>query len=211
MPLNYTNRICQTFIAWVILTVLAASNVSAAIVMTMRETAGEVVFSYRGTINIDGLTFDPGIGASAQITPNRPFIYFAGQNGVAERYLNSFENSPTFGIGDRSQATMHTGDSFGILETSLLVPLDYNSGDTIAGSMTFASTDFATLGIDTASGPYVWTLNNAASNTITLTAIPEPSGVAILGLIGIGLAIRRRRRIGRYLQELKAGTLGKTS
>ena len=61
--------------------------------------------------------------------------------------------------------------------------------------MQFDSTDIATLGWDL-SVDRLWTINNAAADTVTLTAgaVPEPSTFVLLGMGAIGLIGYRRRK-----------------
>ena len=87
---------------------------------------------------------------------------------------------------------------------TLYVPGDYVSDDPIASESVWTGSDFSTFGV-TSGESYVWTWDSGGSaDSITLNigdspaAVPEPSSLALLGVMGsigfVGRRLRRRRR-----------------
>ena len=172
-----------------------ANSASASIIIRMRETAGNVVFSYRGSLDTTGLLTRPSLDSvESSISPEISVIAFGSSDPV--NVYAGILGPLGIGTGPRLTANVkNQGDPFFISSMVLVgVPFDYVPGEPLSGSMIFESTDFASLGIDAASAPYVWTLANRSADTITLTtAIPEPSTFATCMLF-TGLAAVRRKR-----------------
>ncbi|GAA5496060.1 hypothetical protein Rhal01_02241 [Rubritalea halochordaticola] len=63
----------------------------------------------------------------------------------------------------------------------------YNTGaETTAFHSAGVGTSFETIVLDSSSGGAVW-------DGVSVTAVPEPSGAALIGLAGLGFILRRRR------------------
>ena len=85
-----------------------------------------------------------------------------------------------------------TGDSFGLSFGYVVVPSTYSSNDPIGFVSSTYSGDLDSLGIDT--GTHEWSWGASADQSITLTAVPEPSSFAFLGLVGVVFAGWKKRK-----------------
>ena len=161
-------------IAAVVAATLFVKPAQADITINMQETDNDIVFSYSGSLNIDGLTIASSGNTSASfIAPNDAVVGFGGDN---DQYSSAVSGPDSYGTSAFTSASiLNDGDTFvvGGKFNFLRLPENYVSGTGISGSMTFESTNFATLGIDTVSAPYVWTLTNSAADTITLKWSPN--------------------------------------
>lgn len=173
---------------------LGASTVSAAIVIQMREQGGDVVFSYDGSLDLAGAS-QPGLSFSfAGITPSGGDISFGSPSGTeSEIYTSAISTFPMFGNGTRTPGNSFDGDPFSVSNSAITMPRGYVNGAPISGSLTFQGQSFDSLGINEVSAPYVWTLNSSG-DTVTLSAIPEPSSVAMCMLLSGWFAVQRKRR-----------------
>lgn len=179
--------------AFLVFAIFGVSKASAQITINMQETGGDVVFSYAGSLNITDLTVDDGsANPSHLIAPSSSRVLFGG---AAVDIYDDLSGPLSYGVGTSTTASVtNTGDPFGMfLGTNFFVPDGYASGTAIAGSIVLDNTDFSTLGIDTSSAPYVWTVQNSAADTITLQVIPEPSSALLLAGLGAAFCMRRRR------------------
>jgi len=79
------------------------------------------------------------------------------------------------------------------LSASVLVPINYINGSQLSGSMTFAGTTFAGLGV--LQGTYVYNLPNGLDDiTLNIPTVPEPSTLGLIGLGLLGLGAMKRRQ-----------------
>ena len=186
-------------LAAVVAATLFVKPARAAITINMQETGGDVVFFYSGSLDITGLApaftntstdsfIEPGI---------RAWVVFGGPaRPPLDQYSNALTGPREYGTGGNIDPDADsTGDVFGFSGdfNVLRLPANYISGTRLSGMMTFGSTDFNTLGIDTASAPYVWSIVGTG-DTITLQVIPEPTSALFLGCTGAMACLRRRRR-----------------
>jgi hypothetical protein len=178
------------------LVLYSASHATVKIVFV--ETGTDVVANYSGSLDITDFS-DQGSGGSGSTVKallSKFVNIFDSTNFLVD---NAFSSVPqSFGRGESFHPDSASGSTFAVMpdifDGVLILEENYSSGDPIAGTMTFNNTDFATMGIDADNGPYVWTLSNAPADTITMSFVPEPSAyTAILGLVGLGFAITRRR------------------
>jgi len=115
---------------------------------------------------------------------------------------NVVKDSETVWTNEFTNADSFSGDAFGFAlpfitdSGQLYAPSNYTAGDTLAGSMTFNSTDIVALGFTPGdSGSF-----SSAGGTINYTvgAIPEPSSYGfLLGAVGLATAVFCRRRRAR--------------
>ena len=184
----------SSLITAVVAATFFVSQAHGAITINMQESDGDVVFSYSGSLDIAGLTSGASGTGGNSIHPQVSGMVFGG---YLEIYFGVLLGPTEFGPGSLTNANVgNAGDAFASIGgfNELGLPFGYVSGTEIGGTMTFQSTDFSTLGIDTNTGPYVWTLTNAAADTITLQVVPEPTSALFFCSTGALACLRRRRQ-----------------
>ena len=186
-------------VAALIIGVLCNNNADAAISIRMYESGDDVVFSYSGSL---ALAEQPIIAPNffnSRVIPAVSWISFE-TGSLWDRYLNGIVGPLSFGGGSslRLADAGNTGDGLALIAgRDLYLPRGYVSETELSGSMTYRYTDFSDLEIDPGSGPYVWTVQDSAADTITLKVVPEPTST--LWLCGSGAMIclcPRRCRVG---------------
>lgn len=168
----------------------------AVVTVSFVEDGSDVVASYTGTLDLAGLVRNGNVFGGAGngfIIPGSSVFFVAGDSDF---YSGLTMPSP-FGTGSFASATTVSGDVFAVGNIDgLNVPLNYVSGSTLTGSMTFANATFTSLGLTPGSYVYTWASDSVVLN---IQAIPEPAAYASLFGVGVlGLALLRRRgRPGR--------------
>ncbi len=195
----------------------------AAGLLAFEEVGDDVVATLSGSLALDGLVPGDGLGFSGPFLNPRftittaPFV-----SGSTITYAGTTPG--TFGV-DRANATGVASDGItpiGILteggpgRATVLVSDDYVSGSPLSGTVTWADTTIADLGLTPGdylitltglveeNGPSVFSASNEepAGNTFTVRvgAAPEVIPLPAAGLLLIGglgaLAMVRRRRKG---------------
>lgn len=185
--------------------VSACSLAQAAITINIYESGSDLVMETSGgTLNLGDLAFDKTSNTwGAGIQFNAPFDAFyaggtQGNNNSSDEYLGdvSFSGDPFSGLDDfqGSDSVSTLGDFFGAGTFGVVfVPQGYASGNPIsASSVSFTDKSLADIGWSVGnSATLSWGTGNADS--ITLTAVPEPSHFA-LGAGFVGLAVVGIRR-----------------
>ena len=182
---------------------LCASEAQAAYTVTLTQQGPNVVATGSGTIDLTGLTSEPGGSSTAGLVPNEANINTGPVSIEARDSYSGFTGPTSFGSGGTTFASSGSGDIVGIAvdgENIVKVPSGYVSGASLSDTSTYDSATFASLGVTP--GTYVWTWGPvAADDSFTLdivapAAVPEPSSLALLALplgLVILLAARRRR------------------
>lgn len=177
------------------ISLLGAGHAQAAIESILFEDNGDVVFEYSGSINTDGLsTLNAGGFTGGQIDPSKGIVYSMAPGISPDVY--EIAPVPAFGsiFGAGNEVRSHTGDSFGFANDfggELLLAPGYVSNDNLLGRAVFEGTSFAEFGVI----PGTYSVDIGNGDTITLTVVPEPTSLALLGLGG--LALFRRSRTAR--------------
>lgn len=182
---------------------LLIGRVSAAVMVTVAETGGDVVFSANGTLDLTDLSVvaagtssaflfyynstDSVWALGASPSSQLDVTYFGGFTKVGGNFLS----------GPLSiTATSGTGTRFGIDEGigsgRLIVP-DGFAGGSVSATSVYASTDFATLGL--VQGTYQWQWGTGpTADFITMNVVPEPgSFTMVLSAAAVCAASLRRR------------------
>lgn len=171
----------------------------SAVLITATETGGNVNFNYSGSIDTSKLTFL--LNSTASASNIKPSDSLFQSFLVQDDFYTGITPPANFGTGSGFIAGTTSGDSFGAFAffgttPSVIVPDGYTSNDNIAGSISFSSATFNSLGVSP--GTYNWTYTSDSTTAVTLTVVPEPHEYAIIASLGLlGLAIYRRRQIQR--------------
>jgi len=182
---------------------LLTQNCQASIVVTATETGEDVVFTGSGTLDLSALSWTGnGFSTGSNIQAN-PSEFALGTTETREVQFyegSSIARPASLGVlSSLAFADSGSGDRFGPAagffaphDPFLIVPVDYISGGSLSGSMTFSGATLASLGINP--GTYVWSWG-AGSNadSFTLQAVPEPSTTLFAGLAVAVFGMRRTR------------------
>ena len=194
-----TNRYFRTLaIAALTATALAATAIRshAAFVITLDETATGVTINGAGSLLTAGLSRlngPPGNGG-AFFVPNYAELF--GTDGAFDEYAASGPSS--LGPGQTGfSPTDSSGDIVGLLGSNVvIVPANYVSGSPLAFTSSYDGQTFDSLGFTP--GTYTYTLGSGDTLVIggVASVVPEPGTWAMLalGLGGLGLTLRQRRR-----------------
>jgi len=154
----------------------------AGYTVTLEEIGTDVVATGSRAIDLTGLRFAIGSGASPMIDPNaghnppgdqNPLIFTGPTSSSVDWYFLPMRPM-SFGSGGLTFASSGSGDMVGIFRTIfgdyLVVPAGYVSGTALSDSATYNNATFATLGVTP--GTYVWTWGDGANQNFTLQIVP---------------------------------------
>lgn len=209
MPLKSPFFAVVSLVFGLVVLVITPSRATADLIIDVVETGPNVRLEYNsGTLDVTGLgTFSLGSPVVHEIASDDSINNLFG---TTMRFL-AFPGSPFSSTPSANFSTTGTGAATTFGGSALLLdggptlqssPLRLDPNDiagtiwTGSGFMQWDGATLASLGL--VQGSYQWTLSNAPANTITLnigaTAVPEPTGVALLGMGAIGLICTRRRK-----------------
>jgi hypothetical protein len=191
-------------LAMLVLLAPAAANATPYVVK-LKQQGTDVVAIGSGEFDLTGLN---SLGLDDTVVGISPNVGFLG--AVAPRagiytvmtYTGLTGPATNFGSGGIAFASSAHGIFAGIYISSdfygvpvIYLPIDYNSGTPLAGSLTWNNASFASLGVTP--GAYVWTWGTGAEQSYTLRiAVPEPATLAMFGfgllLVGTFVGLRRR-------------------
>jgi hypothetical protein len=202
MKLRITKRLLITATLGLIFAAMP-SQTKAAYVLTLQETAGNVVASGSGSFNLAALTVNStgNVGFGADVHATFAQLYVGSLNGGTEDIYQGLSGPANFGSGGLFFPNSGGGNLAGVQGTGglLLVPGGYTSGTILSGSDTWTTATLSSLGVTPGTYTYTWgsgpTADSFTINAIT-GAVPEPSTWATL-VAGVGMLIGfRRRRAG---------------
>ena len=151
--------------------VLSVFPSRAELLISGVETDGDVVFTYSGSLDTTGAASDNQFYAETYFIPNMGEIEVWQEDSLTI-YLE-LDQTNVFGTGSLLENVgIGTGDNIGLFDSRLYLDDDYVSGDPLSASLTFQDATFESLGVDTDSAPYVWTLV-ANGDTIRMV-FPDP-------------------------------------
>lgn len=186
------------------LTLALAAPANAAVVVNIYESGGDVISEYSGTIDLGGVSFSSSIGTGTdELRPVYPAYYSLGGAYGGFFALTSGANwIDLVAFNTIIPASSSTGNLFGFRGDIPLVYLEsgYTSGALISGSMTFAGTTLAALGMN--EGVYnnlmTWGgsiyADSISMNISTAgpSSVPLPAGLPLL-VAGLGMLGFTRR------------------
>jgi len=183
--------------------VLAPLTAHAGIIITVGEIGDDVVFSFYGNLDTDGLTpkfythghgiFNGGANANSTLFTPDTAISFGVGNSMLGYEVQSF--APTSTV-NRVFFGSTAGDGFGLFSgNTLALPIGYVSQTNISGYLTLASQSFDSLGL--LHGTYETYLPSQDFVRMEIgpaVRVSEPSALLLLGSGLLALLIARRRR-----------------
>lgn len=203
----------------VIASFTAATQASATVTVTIRESGNDVVESAMGSLDVSSFTNQIGlIGTQSYINSGianlimGPDSYNSNNtddwaNYYFAPYYSEIVGPASFGTSLTSFIpTSRSGDAFGTVRILgpgldyriLIAPHGYVSGTQIASQAVFANRTFAAMGLTPGTYTYSWPSDSIRIEIGNLNAaVPEPASWAMM-LVGFGFAgamLRRRRRI----------------
>ena len=178
---------------------VAAQHTQAGVIYEVSEQNGDVVFEFSGTINLASTLGKEGDRSAFLNDFEGPRTFIRSVSGEADDYNVVYTTTSTF-TGEATGG-IRAGDNFtfeNVLDgpfKQIWVPNNYVSGGPISGSLTFAGTDFATIGLTP--GEYTWEwANGGVSDFVTVrvgSVVPEPSAAFLMLMFGTGWSVGRRR------------------
>lgn len=179
-------------------------------IVTLDQQGNNVIATGSGTLDLAGLelTCSSGCSTNAGINAMVGTISTGSSaggpgNAVPSRFYSGFTGPASFGSGGPTFPGSGSGDTVAIDGTFeiLSVPLDYVSGGALSDNSTYDNQTLGSLGVTP--GTYEWTWGKGAtadSFTLNIVPVPEPSGLALLGLpLGLVLLLGARPRMMQNL------------
>jgi hypothetical protein len=175
-----------------------SSHARAAYVLTLQQTAGNVVASGSGSFNLAALTLNSGgdAGFAANLFPSVAQVIVGVASPDTDLY-QGISGPASFGSGSSIEFANSAGGNISGVDDDfvLFVPAGYTSGALLSGSATWTSATLSSLGITPGTYTYTWG-SGATADSFTMQAVPEPSTWAML-VAGVGILLGfRARRVG---------------
>jgi hypothetical protein len=178
----------------------AGGQANASVVIDIYQSDGNVVTTGGGTVDLTDLSFMFSEAASRAMDPSIGGI-LVGSGDTVDVY-SGVTGPASFGAGGPADASMCSGDLFGVDGSGfsiavIFVPAAYVSGSAFSGSATYVGQTFVSLGLTPGTYAYTWGSGaDADSLTVKIGAIPEPAtwAMMMLGFGGLGFAGYRAAR-----------------
>lgn len=156
----------------------------AVLNMTLQQQGEHVVLTASGTLNLTALTVDPELKAVTGLNPSGfpigPVAVAGPPAGIGgpfrDAYHGAIRGPESFGSGSFTFPTSGNDGPVGIgtstgFGTAVFVPLDYQPGEMLTGSTTFANSTLKELGARP--GTYTWTWGSGADQDSIVLKIGE--------------------------------------
>ena len=158
-----------------------------ALIVSIQEVASDVVVTINGSANLAGLTNvgngtggAEGIfsGDSIRFAPSSTVLeWYQGINGVSTGPFGN--NSSNFFLGSYATTDYISLANLSTSTGQIRVPSSYVSGAPISNSMTFTSTSFFLMGLNTGTYVYNWGSGANADSVTVYVGVTPPSSVVI--------------------------------
>ena len=164
--------------------------------INLQEIGGDVVATGSGTADLTELDLDFESFGAAFIAPPSSNILIG--TSESSGFHSSIAGPTSFGSGSTLAPNSSVGTRWGVFDSFLVVPEDYDSGDFLSSTSTWNNTTLVDLGVTP--GTYTWTWGSGINqdsltlNAVGATAVPEPSSLLLLGIGCCGLMHRRKSR-----------------
>lgn len=199
-------------LAALVLILGGVKQTKAEYTISFSQVGDNVEASGSGSLDVTDLLYLTNTTISPEVNSGSAQAELGSGSSVSEYYLAS---GPTnFGSSGVIDASSGSGDNVGIYGAgrTVLVPVDYISGDSLSSSATWDNTTFSGLGLT--AGTYTWTWGSGSDadsfevyipssspgvfgpdNPGPAIATPEPASLALFGIGAIcTLGYWRRRR-----------------
>ncbi len=177
---------------------LGATSASAAVVINGQEVGADVVFTMSGSYDVSGASFFTTGSVSTAIGGDRGVINLGvpGSNQYDFYSVDAFPAS--MGTGSTVVGGIGISDLFALTRggsTRVVGVAEGTTTGTVSGTLTFASSSFASLGLAVGSYDWTWSGDSARVNIGGPAVVPLPATLPMLGLaiLGAGLVARRKK------------------
>jgi hypothetical protein len=172
---------------------LLINSTQAAVTILAEQDGADFVISFSGTINTGSAVTDGGQDIT-RILPAISELNF-GMN-INPRLQMTAVVAGSLGSMGPTDPTSISGDPFLVTASAPYVAVlpSYVSGAPIAGSMTFANSNLADIGLSPSSAATWFIGNGATFDTVSFSVVPEPTTGLLTGLASLALLGIRRRR-----------------
>lgn len=177
---------------------VANKPADAAVVVTVTEQNGGVLFSATGSLNLSGFAGQSPAGAVGVIYPEINEVSFGrspDQGFPVTIYYGGITGTSQFSTASYTRGTSGEGIRWGINNNYMFIEDSYTSGSSFTSSLMFSGASFASLGLK--QGSYTWLMPHDYV-TMSIGNVPLPAALPLLasGIAGLGW-LRRRQRKGR--------------
>jgi len=195
--------VAQAVLLSTIGTFFGVAPLRADIVEIVSQVGTDVVGSYSGSLVVSSLTFQGySQHAQSEVNPSTGTLLAANSLSTCCDIYSGLAGPTSFGTGNNTDSSSQ--GAFGILGSlgELALPSAYIGTEVLNGTITFANTTIADLGLTP--GTYVWhfgTGDHRQSVELEIdapAAVPEPTSVFLFATVVAAsvLVIKRKRRAG---------------
>ncbi len=204
----------KTLLAALLFTALFAGNAFAGLIITVEEVGADLKFSYSGSLVMatGGTDDDPGgfsygssfFRAYPILSSGRGFSSnfngtFTLTSGTTDSFFSGSGSSASFAAGSQN---LYIGQTDVVNRGRIRIGTTANGGAagtySATGSFTVAGRNFSSIGYTVGeSRTWSWTQTGQSpvlGNTLTISAVPEPGSLVLVGGLLAGLTSFSRRR-----------------
>lgn len=179
-----------------------AGEANGALLLTFEQTGADVAVTGSGSLDLSGLTLsssNEGYGfEDLYVQGSSGWLWLSGSTTATyDVYSGAGTLNVSGGFTNPGFFNIDFSDDIGIwgtlnTATDVYVSNGYTSTSAIDFSTIISDTTLSEIGMNVGDSQTVsWT--DGAADSITFTAIPEPSSALLIGLAALGVAFRRWR------------------